>query len=86
MCRSERVLGHVSLGAKTRPGLPKSHPVSLLGRENTPQSAEIAPERRAESSAFDDVVHGRHHRWVQPHPEFAQDRHKHRAKSIEVGL
>jgi hypothetical protein len=37
-------------------------------------------------SAFDDVVHGCHHGWFQPHPEFGQDRHKHRSKRIEVGL
>jgi hypothetical protein len=31
------------LGAKIRLGVPKSRPVSVLGRGNTPGNAEIAP-------------------------------------------
>ena len=38
----------VSLGAGIRLGMPKSRPVSLLGRENTPGSTEIAPTSRRE--------------------------------------
>ena len=34
-----------SLGAKRAAGVPKSRPLSLVGRENTPGSAEIAPNR-----------------------------------------
>ena len=34
-------------GAKIRLGMPKSRPISLLGRENTPGNAEIAPKQLA---------------------------------------
>jgi hypothetical protein len=41
------------MGAKTRLAMPKSRPVSLHGRENTPGDAEIAPKqaRRARKYA-----------------------------------
>jgi hypothetical protein len=36
-----------ALGAKLRLRLPKSRPMSLVGRENTPGMAEIAPNQSA---------------------------------------
>ena len=62
------------------------HVSSLSPVPSSAHSAESARLQRAGSSAFDDVVHVRHHGWVQLDPEFTEDRHKHGSKGIEVGL